>query len=220
MRLTLLYCDSMFRLVADSGGPILPQSDWDFPKAGSLFGFVPCPVGRQTERSAALTVLLAKCSRRRWRSSSSTSISRLKTQDTFNGGSMNELPFYLTCLLCDAGSDIASKQQAIEAGWTRIEEDPEECPSCYIGICPACRNRVPRGRIRLACMGCDRNDYDEITPEQLAKAIQDGWQDVSEEHTFEESCQVYELGQTPLGRSIMDWWTHLGWCPDCAKDRK
>jgi len=34
--------------------------------------------------------------------------------------------------------------------------------------------------IRLACMGCDRGDYDGTT---IEKALHDGWEDISEEQT-------------------------------------
>lgn len=48
--------------------------------------------------------------------------------------------------------------------------------------------------IRLACMECDREDYDPTT---LEKAIGDGWDDIS-------YCPPTE-----------NWWTHLGYCPKC-----
>ena len=48
MRVTLEYYHSMFRLVAENGRSILLQSDWDFPKVASLFGYVPCHC-RQTD---------------------------------------------------------------------------------------------------------------------------------------------------------------------------
>lgn len=36
--------------------------------------------------------------------------------------------------------------------------------------------------IRLACQGYDRGDYDGTT---LEKALDDGWEDISEEQTYE-----------------------------------
>ena len=53
-------------------------------------------------------------------------------------------------------------------------------------------NRLP-ALIRLACVHCDREDCDEID------AIPADWSDV------EESAGYGEL----------DWWTHMGVCPDC-----
>lgn len=50
--------------------------------------------------------------------------------------------------------------------------------------------------IRLACMECDRTDYDPTT---LDKAVEDGWDDISK-------CPPIE-----------DWWTHLGYCPECRE---
>jgi hypothetical protein len=67
--------------------------------------------------------------------------------------------------------------------------------------------------IRLACMKCDRDDFDGITPEELEQAIENGWQDVSEEQTYEESIREVPFGCQD--RSVFDWWTHLGLCPTC-----
>lgn len=63
--------------------------------------------------------------------------------------------------------------------------------------------------IRLACMVCDREDYDGITPEQLAQALLDGWQGIDEAQTYEEAT-------AEIGNGFSGWWTHLGWCPECA----
>lgn len=71
--------------------------------------------------------------------------------------------------------------------------------------------------IRLACMACDRGDYDGTT---IEKALHDGWEDISEEQTLEEACREYELGNTSPGKSIFDWFTHLGFCPSCAPDNR
>ena len=50
------------------------------------------------------------------------------------------------------------------------------------------------GKIRLACMNCDRNDFDGITEEQLAEAIAKGWQDVTEEQSYEDSVMERQPG--------------------------
>lgn len=50
--------------------------------------------------------------------------------------------------------------------------------------------------IRLACMECDRADYNPTT---LEKAIGDGWDNIS-------NCPPTE-----------NWWTHLGYCPNCRE---
>ena len=52
-----------------------------------------------------------------------------------------------------------------------------------------------KNAIRLACVKCDREDYDGID------AIPEDWDEVGP--------IVYET-QDPHC-----WWTHLGWCPDC-----
>jgi hypothetical protein len=69
------------------------------------------------------------------------------------------------------------------------------------------------GKIRLACMNCDRNDFDGITEQQLAEAIEHGWQDVTEEQSYENSIKERPSGDDRM----LDWWTHLGWCPDCGE---
>lgn len=50
--------------------------------------------------------------------------------------------------------------------------------------------------IRLACMECDREDYDGAS---LQQAVDDGWQDIGEAEILYDSS----------------WWTHLGYCPEC-----
>jgi len=75
-----------------------------------------------------------------------------------------------------------------------------------------------RKTIRLACRCCDRQDFDGITAAELRKAIKDGWQDVSREQSYRESCKTYDdTSKAPPGFSPLDWFTHLGTCPDCAK---
>lgn len=53
------------------------------------------------------------------------------------------------------------------------------------------------GSIRLACSLCDRDDCDGVS------AIPEGWEDVCED---------------TVPDFVMKWWTHLGTCPDCAKE--
>lgn len=52
--------------------------------------------------------------------------------------------------------------------------------------------------IRLACLTCDRGDYDGASMDQ---AIDDGWLDIDEADITDERC----------------WWTHLGECPYCQQ---
>lgn len=46
-------------------------------------------------------------------------------------------PFSIACD-CDAGMDIKSKAEALAAGWTRIEYQPEGASCNYMGVCPEC----------------------------------------------------------------------------------
>ena len=73
-----------------------------------------------------------------------------------------------------------------------------------------------RKAIRLACRVCDRQDFDGITAAQLKKAIENGWKDVERVQTYAQACKTYEKAEDePPGFSRLDWWTHLGNCPDC-----
>ena len=52
--------------------------------------------------------------------------------------------------------------------------------------------------IRLACMVCDRTDFDGI--DQLPA----DWEGVAE-------------ADVSIAQDAGAWWTHLGWCPDCKE---
>jgi hypothetical protein len=67
-------------------------------------------------------------------------------------------------------------------------------------------------------MVCDRQDFDGISTEELAQAIEQGWTDVQEFQTYAEASQTYAADEAPQGHSALDWWTHLGWCPDCGPE--
>src|SRR5689334_9481121 len=121
---------------------------------------------------------------------------------------METLTLSLECRLCSAEAKVASKQQAADLGWTWVAANPEEGPSSYRGLCPACKGRT----VRLACTNCDRDDFDGISQAQLEQAIRNGWQDVAEAQSYEESLREVPLGTRD--RSILDWWTHVGTCPD------
>ena len=60
-------------------------------------------------------------------------------------------------------------------------------------------------------MNCDRDDHDGISKVALAKAIVNGWKHVDKVQAYEQACKVIDPGDD----AIFDWWTHLGWCPDC-----
>lgn len=74
------------------------------------------------------------------------------------------------------------------------------------------------GSIRLACICCDRQDFDGITAEELQQAVRNGWLDIQRVQSDDESHQTYaDSAQAPAGHSIFAWWTHLGCCPACAR---
>jgi hypothetical protein len=45
--------------------------------------------------------------------------------------------------------------------------------------------------IRLACMECDRDDYDGITPAELRAAIENGWMEFERVRSYREACKPY-----------------------------
>jgi hypothetical protein len=79
------------------------------------------------------------------------------------------------------------------------------------------RCSMARKTIRLACMVCDRADFDGITQAELRKAIRAGWKHVERQQTYRQACKTYSsTDKAPRGYSVLEWWTHLGYCPNCA----
>lgn len=73
--------------------------------------------------------------------------------------------------------------------------------------------------IRLACANCDREDMDGITRAELLAAITAGWSEVRRVQSYEDACKVYDdPDEAPPGYSVLDWYTHLGFCPECGKE--
>ena len=66
-----------------------------------------------------------------------------------------------------------------------------------------------RPPIRLACVSCDRDDYDGVW--RLPK----DWADVSREQTLADSLR--EVAEGDSSRSVFDWHTHTGYCPECQQ---
>lgn len=54
--------------------------------------------------------------------------------------------------------------------------------------------------IRLACMGCDRDDFDGTSIKDARAA---GWRK-----------DIVEVTSSPFYDG--EWWTHLGYCPECT----
>jgi hypothetical protein len=66
-----------------------------------------------------------------------------------------------------------------------------------------------RTPIRLACMYCDTQECDGID------RFPDDWIEIDSVQSYEESCaKAFPSDST---RSVLDWYTHLGVCPDCQK---
>ncbi len=61
--------------------------------------------------------------------------------------------------------------------------------------------------IRLACVGCDRDDFDGVW--RLPK----DWSGISKEQTLGQSKAEVSIDDT--SRSVFDWHTHNGYSPDC-----
>jgi hypothetical protein len=66
--------------------------------------------------------------------------------------------------------------------------------------------------IRLGCHSCDREDFDGISE------LPPDWLDISVVQTLEESRQ--EVDWSDRSRSPLEWYTHLGICPDCQAEDK
>ena len=65
------------------------------------------------------------------------------------------------------------------------------------------------GRIRLACLNCDRQDCDGVAE------LPPGWQDMGGVQSYEES--IREIDPNDRDGSVFAWYTHLGLCPDCQR---
>ena len=51
---------------------------------------------------------------------------------------MTNLPFSLTCGLCDAGQGIETQDEAEREGWRSITPDPTGYWWNQVGVCPDC----------------------------------------------------------------------------------
>ena len=70
----------------------------------------------------------------------------------------------------------------------------------------AVKRRPP---IRLACVSCDRDDHDGVW--RLPK----GWTEIQKWQTLSESMK--EVTEGDSSRSVFDWHTHTGYCPECQQ---
>jgi protein subunit release factor A len=73
--------------------------------------------------------------------------------------------------------------------------------------------------VRLACMFCDEGRYDCITPERLEELKQQGWKDIEEVQSYEDSIREFTIEEVDASgneKSVLDWYTHCGVCPECA----
>jgi hypothetical protein len=65
------------------------------------------------------------------------------------------------------------------------------------------------GPIRLACLYCDTEEGDGV------ESIPLDWGDVEEVQSYADSLKEVTAGDS--SRSPLDWYTHLGVCPECRK---
>lgn len=70
----------------------------------------------------------------------------------------------------------------------------------------AVKRRPP---IRLACVSCDRDDYDGVW------RFPKNWTDIQKWQTLSESMK--EVAEGDSRRSAFDWFTHSGYCPECQQ---
>lgn len=62
---------------------------------------------------------------------------------------------------------------------------------------------------RLACVSCDRDDYDGVY------RLPQNWTDIQKVQSLAESKEPVEEGDST--RSLFDWHTHEGYCPECQQ---
>jgi len=65
------------------------------------------------------------------------------------------------------------------------------------------------GEIRLACLYCDTDECDGVAE------IPPDWSDVDEVQTYAASREEVPIDDPT--RSPMEWYPHLGVCPECRK---
>jgi hypothetical protein len=49
-----------------------------------------------------------------------------------------DVPFTLSCALCDVGQEIESYEEAVAQGWTSITYAPDLASVNFVGLCPDC----------------------------------------------------------------------------------
>ncbi|MFN0019444.1 MAG: hypothetical protein ACKVP0_14355 [Pirellulaceae bacterium] len=79
-----------------------------------------------------------------------------------------EVPFALSCACCHADSPL-SQADAIAAGWTGIEEDPEGRSWNYLGLCPGCAASDDEPETRKE----DSQDHPIRDPYEVLKSVVD-----------------------------------------------
>lgn len=62
-------------------------------------------------------------------------------------------------------------------------------------------------KIRLGCLYCDRNDFDGVDE------LPADWEDIGEVRSYGEASKP--IAADDMTRSVLDWQTHLGTCPEC-----
>lgn len=62
---------------------------------------------------------------------------------------------------------------------------------------------------RLACVSCDRDDYDGVY------RLPQNWTEIQKVQSLTESKEPVE--EFDSARSLFDWHTHTGYCPECQK---
>jgi DNA-directed RNA polymerase subunit RPC12/RpoP len=95
------------------------------------------------------------------------------------------------CSRCDHVVAVVSESAIFEFA---------RCGNCGLRLLPPMPGETP-GPIRLACCGCDRDDFDGIAE------LPTDWYGIDE---------VQTLAEATADNGDSSWWTHLGWCVDCV----
>ena len=82
----------------------------------------------------------------------------------------------------------------------------------------------PASWIRRGCFDCGDDSMDGISEAKLDQATAMGWSDIEYKQSYDNATlddEEYEKSGFARGKnfgdfSLMDWWTHLGFCPKCS----
>jgi hypothetical protein len=97
--------------------------------------------------------------------------------------------------------ELSEREVAELARLEGLLDDSESCQALHAAFTGQA--------FRLACLYCDTTECDGV------QVIPDDWADVDFVRSYARACE--EVAFDDPKRSVFDWYTHLGVCPDCQK---